>query len=263
MPPRHASTGFRLAALLVAMALLAGCTREVARPAIETRHFGVDWEHSAVEALPLDGLTLRGIVLTPAQWPLEGSLKRLLASDFIGVIDALDLRFHSSTVPGGVLREIYDAGFLPVYARVTNTTSEPRGFFPQRLTVQGEPGRVLYPVEAQSLPQHLRRMDWERTAVVTLAALVLVAVLVAGREGRLDARSAGDVTDLSARVIVAPCGTRRAGGAGRSGAEPAPPADPGVLAAGLIAPGETRQGFIFFAHRGEWVDWKTAQLAVP
>jgi hypothetical protein len=260
MHPRAFTTPFRCVAAALVAAHLVACTKQVAVPEVPTRHFAVDWERSGVQPFAINDLSVQGIVLTPAQWPLEGSLKRLLSGDFIGVIDALDFRFRSATLPEGALREIYGAGYLPVYARVHNPGAETRGIFPETLVVKAEPERELNAVPADSLPRTLSKLDWERTAVVTLAALLVVVALVAGRDSGNGSFSPA-AADVGVRVIAQQSTAPDAAATtpGEAGAR----SKPGMLEAGVVQPGETREGFVFFAHRGLTIDWPTARLAAP
>lgn len=244
----------RFTALLVLTAFLFACTQQVPRESIEVRRYRVDWDALGAETLQWDGVAVRGVVLTPAQWPLEGSLKRLLDGDFLGVIDALELSFQPSTIPEGVLRELFDKGFLPAYLRVRNTADEPRVFTPLRLAVQVDGLVYLQPVQREELPRHLREIDWLRTgAAVAAVALIVVLLVVAAKEGR--------------RSGSTPLYQLRLPGSGVPLEQPAigptsPPSDTGLLEEMTLQPGESREGFLLFGVPGAVQDWSTARLAL-
>ncbi len=280
-------------ALITAVAFLCACTHQVERPEVDVRHFAVDWEHAGVAPLLVDGLTVQGLVLTPVQWPMESSLKRLLQGDFMGVFDALDWRFHPSTVPGGILEDMYKRGFLPAYVRVVNGQGEPRALIPERLTLQvqgGQVGSALVgggqagvgqnstqleaPIPPEALPGAFSEVDWEQTALNLVTVALLVAVVVAGRNNR--GNVSGDIFVRGpGRVYVG--GNYARGGVYVEGTMPYPgstgsaagdagvlaPRDRGLLRAGMLAPGEEREGVLFFRVPHGLVDWQTAKLVGP
>ena len=259
---------------VAALAALGGCTATVVRPDIETRHYTVDWGNLDAPILPMQGVSVRSVILAPSQWPLEASLKRLLQGDFVGVLDALRITFTPSRLPTGLLSDLYDRGFVPVYVRVENNSTEQRRFQPERLALDAG-GDPLLPVGGDSLPAAFNEVDWERTALA-VASVVLIVWLIS------DGRSRGDL----GRAFGVPHGKgRRAGHANiyvsdpllyeqtggpapDAGGHPAPSAppperraDPGVLRDELLAPGEAREGLVFFHHKGRLVDWSRARLS--
>lgn len=244
----------RTLSLLVLTAFLFSCTQQVPRESIEVRRYRVDWDALEAETLQWDGVAVRGVVLTPALWPLEGSLKRLLDGDFLGVIDALELSFQPSTIPEGVLRELFDKGFLPAYLRVRNTVDEPRVFTPLRLAVQVDGLVYLQPVRREELPRHLREIDWLRTGTaVAVVALIVILLVVAAKEGR----GSGSTPLYQLRLP----------GSGVPLEQPAigpasPPSDTGLLEEMTLQPGESREGFLLFRVPGAVQDWSTARLAL-
>jgi len=256
-----------LAASLTMAAFLAACTRQELRPPVEVRHFHVDWEHADAAPVEGQGLRARGILLTPTQWPLEGSLKRLFKGDFLGVIDAFDLRFHSSTIPTGVLEELYGRGFVPAYVRMENPSDEARLFTPEDLVVRDKNGGELAAANPDDLPRTFTRVDLERTLLAAATVVLIAAVLVSGREGRLNLGSTGGNLDVRyyayTEVNVQPRIDAEASGAeaaaGKLGAGPG--TDRSLLRAQTLAPGDAREGIILFVHRRTLVDWASARLA--
>ena len=249
----------RFTALPVLTAFLFSCTQQVPRESIEVRSYRVDWDALGAETLQWDGVAVRGVVLTPAQWPLEGSLKRLLDGDFLGVIDALELSFQPSTIPEGVLRELFDKGFLPAYLRVHNTADEPRVFTPLRLAVQVNGLIYLQPVQREELPRHLREIDWMRTGTaVAVVALIVVLLVVAAKEGRGSGSKPGYTVDL----LVQAGGQPSQLFGSPSPRVTAPPSDTGLLEEMTLQPGESREGFLLFRAPEAVQDWSTARLAL-
>jgi hypothetical protein len=256
-----------------ACAALAGCTRAVSRPEIQTRYYSVDWAALDAPVLTVGGLNVRSVILSPTQWPLEGSVKRLLTGDFVGVLDALKITFTPSQLPSGVLRDLYDAGFVPAYLRVENPAPEARGFFPERLALDigGDP---LTPVPPDTLPPAFREMDWERTALSVAFVALIVLLIAERRSGGLmpgynvttgrpgiyvggSVRSEEGPSRYGAVDITGEIGSGQTPGA--PGARPRH--DPGVLRAEVLGPGEAREGLVFFYHKGRMVDWSRARLA--
>jgi hypothetical protein len=243
---------------LLLPAFVAGCTRQVARPDVAARHFAVDWDRLDAATLSVDGLTVRAVLLTPAQWPLEGSVKRLLRGDFLGVVDALDLTFHAARIPEGALRDLYREGLVPAYVRVTNPGAAALPFVPERLAVDAPGGDPLPAVQAESLPAQLSELDWERTGLLLVASLLLVVVVMSERNSGGATRLLGDVTELPVRVVIG-----RADRAGGPEAGAQPPPDRGVLNARVLPAGGAMEGFVFFRHSGRMVDWAAARIIAP
>ncbi len=251
-----------LAAGVTLAAFLAACTRQEVRPPVEVRHFQVDWEHADAPSVAGQGLSARGILLTPTQWPLEGSLKRLVKGDFMGVLDAFDLRFHSSTIPTGVLEDLYGRGFVPAYVRVENPSGETRLFTPEDLVVRDKNSAELAAANPDDLPRTFTRVDMERTLLAAVTVALMVVVLVAGREGRLDLNTA----DVALRVpgqVYAQVNVQPRFGPDAPGAEigAGPGSDRSLLRAQALAPGEAREGIVLFLHRSALVDWASVRLA--
>lgn len=254
-----------LIVLVTLTAFLAACTREVPRESVPVRHYRVDWAASNAPVLRLGDLAVQGLVFTPAQWPLESSLKHLLAANFAGVIEGLDLRFHSSTVPSGALEELYDQGYLPAYVHVENTGHTPFAFDPRALAVRADSDTLLPAVAPAELPRGVRRIDWVQTGAVVAAVALLAVLAVAARQG-----SSADHVLVRGQFYVnpgyfsGPYASR--GGTGfTEGGGPAripPRRDAGLLRAATLAPGEAREGFVLFALDHTVQDWRTARLTL-
>ena len=240
-------------ALIVLASFLFACTSTVPRPAVEVRRYKVEWDkldsqQVKLGAVGVRGIEVRGIVLTPAQWPLEAGLTRLFEGDFTGFIEGLDLGFQSSRLPDGVLRDLYDAGFLPVYLRVRNHGSKPLDFKPIRLGVQLDGEKVLRPVAVEDLPRSFRRMDWARTGATVIVVLALV-VLIAASSNR--SRYPVNPPILHFRGTYTPRSSEGTYGSAD---------DRGYLRWATLKPGETREGILFFRLEQKAADWKTARL---
>lgn len=240
-------------ALIVLASFLFACTRTVPRPAVEVRRYKVEWDKLEAQRFTLGaegtrGLEVRGLVLTPAQWPLEAGLTRLFEGDFTGFIEGLDLSFRSSRLPDGVLRDLYDAGFLPVYLRVRNPGPQPLVFEPIRLGVQLDGDKILLPVPVEDLPRAFRRMDWARTGMTVIVVLALVVLIAAS--ARNDRRYPAGRPILHFRGGYSPRGPGAPGPANRRG----------YLGRGTLRPGESREGILFFLLEQKAADWKTARL---
>jgi len=257
----------RPAALLTLAAFLFACTHEVPRETVAVRHYRVDWAAAHVPVLRLGGLTAQGVVLTPAQWPLEASLKNLLAADFTGVIEGLDLGFHSSTIPSGALEELHDEGYLPAYVRVENSGATPVHFDPRALSVRVDGDTVLPAVAPEDLPQPVRRIDWMQTGAVVVAVALLAILAVAAREGRSSNRPQvqGQIY-INPQMFLEPHPFRaereRDRAARMAASEPPAPRDAGLLRVETLAPGEANEGFVLFTLAGGVRDWRTARLAL-
>ena len=239
-----------LAALLAG--LLAGaCTHEVPLPPVEAVRLRVDWPAQALPHSDLDGVDVQGLVFTPAQWPLEASLKKLTRGDLVGVIEAFDLRFKLSTLPGGALQELFDQGFVPAYVRVENRAGAPRRFLPERLALQVDGTRQWQPAAPEELPTSMTAVDWRRTGMTLIAITVLVVVLAAQSRNR-NVSVAGNLNlePLTRESPPAP------------GGPAAPSAQDVLLTPRELAPGEAAEGLVLFRQEGAATDWRTARLVV-
>jgi hypothetical protein len=240
--------------------LLSGCTKHVRRGAPETRHFEVDWDQLDRQSLDWDGWVIEGVPLTPSQWPLEGSVKSLFAGDFEGVIDRFDLRFHSSTLEGDVLEELYDAGYVPAYVRVANTADSPRRFEPLLLSLEADQRSRLFAVTPEELPATFERTDWGAAGMaVVVATLTLFLVVLSVKEGR--GRVHGSMVQFPARV-----GLEAKGSLYRRGAalpDLIKPDTRGLLLAAEMAPGAQAEGFLFFRIGEPVLDWTSLRLMTP
>ena len=262
----------RPVATLLLVVLLAGCTRTVARVPMETRTLKVDWEQLKSGRLAHNSLVVESVPLTPAQWPLEASLKKLFQLDFTGVIEQFDLSFHSSKLESDVLKRLFDAGFLPVYMRVTNQGKRPVTFLPHRYAIEADQSTLLYPVSSLDLPDRFREIDWARTgATVVLSALLVVMVVLSGKEGRgggFNARMVGETTRVGVDVAASGMAHEQArqnqlptqGG----GTVPGPSRrEKGLLYTERLQPGEQREGFLFFKVDATVADWPSVRLINP
>ncbi|MEE8435600.1 MAG: hypothetical protein V3S64_12500 [bacterium] len=242
-------------ALIVLASFLFACTKTVPRPAVEVRRYKVEWEKLDAQQIKLGavgvrGIEVRGIVLTPAQWPLEAGLTRLFEGDFTGFIEGLDLSFQASRLPDGVLRDLYEAGFLPVYLRVRNPGPKPLDFKPIQLGVQLDGDTVLLPVAVEDLPRSFRKTDWERTGMTVVVVLALVVLIVASSKNNRSQTLNPPIPHF--RGIYSPRGPAEG--------TPGPSNDRGYLRRATLQPGETREGILFFLLEQKAADWKTARL---
>ncbi|MBI4082892.1 MAG: hypothetical protein HY423_09810 [Candidatus Lambdaproteobacteria bacterium] len=243
----------RIVAILSAASFLTACTQQVARPPLETRRFQIDWANLPTQPLQAEGLQGEGFVLTPAQWPLEASVKRLLAGDFEGVIDRFDLAFRPSRLEHEVLRKLFAAGYLPAYVRLRNTGAAPIEFAPERLALRADAHTTFAAVPAGELPQRFEEIDWARTGLtVVVVALLLVLVVAAARDnrGRVDLSGVDVGVRSGLDAAARPADARRAD-ATRGGAS----AEAGLLTPAVLAPGQRQEGFVFFRVERMLVDW--------
>ena len=252
-------------AVILLLAFSFSCTREVARPAIESRQIAIDWERIEAQRLEWEGLEIKGVVMTPAQWPLESSVKRLLEGDFFGVIEKFNLSFRPSSLRSDVLQRLYDEGYLPAYVRVINRGGEPRFLIPHRLVVRADDDIVLYAVPAADVPDRFEEFDWVRTGVTVVVAALVVGMAVAANENRIPQKSAATVAEVA--IILEE--QHQAGqetdllAKGDKGAAPAEEQDQGILQAGQMQPGEIREGFVFFRIDRTGIDWSSVRLDLP
>lgn len=250
----------RLTALLVLTALLFACTHQVAREKVGVREYRVEWEALKAPLLRWEGLEAQGVVLTPAQWPLETSLKRLMEFDLEGFIAGLDFSFHSSRIPTGVLEELFEEGYLPAYVRVENPGEEPRRFDPLQLAVNVDERVFMTPIYPEDLPATFKRIDWIRTGTAAIAmALVVVLLVAAAKEGR--SSHVPDIGRLDTGIFIS--SDRHptpAAGDGARAMSSTP--EPGLLSHTVIAPRQVREGILLFRLEGPVRDWTTARLVL-
>ncbi|MCH7478297.1 MAG: hypothetical protein IIA14_09360 [SAR324 cluster bacterium] len=188
----------RLIALVLLPAFLFACTRQVARGPLETRRFAVDWEALEPQRLQRGDLRIEGVVLTPAQWPLEASVKNLLKGDFLGVVTGLDLRFRPSTLRSDVLERLLEAGYVPAFLRVRNEGKQNAPFDPNWVFLRVDEETAFPPVPADGLPDLFQEIDWAATGfAVVITALAVALVVVSQRNPGFNRRE---------RAIVRPAG---------------------------------------------------------
>jgi hypothetical protein len=255
----------RLIALLALGALLLGCTRQVPREPLETRHYQIEWERLDPQRIETGELMAEAVPLTPRQWPLEASMRSLFQGDFIGVIDRFDLRFHSSKLEEEVLEDLFDEGYVPVYARITNRGAGPRRFLPSHTALTVDGTTLFWPVPPEALPEAFRKVDWAKTGVtVVVTALVVTLLVLAAASGR-DSGS-GDISGTVARMtgemaarspqIILEAGRESASETAAGGV----PDQRGLLANTELQPGESAEGFLFFLIDQPVLDWTTARV---
>lgn len=246
----------RAVALGTLLAFLFSCTKNEIRPSVEVQHFGVDWNHLEGRPLIAGSLQVQGIVLSPAQWPLETSLTRALSGDFTGMIDGFNLSFQSSKIPSGALQDLYDAGYVPVVARVTNPSNEAAPFLLTSLVIRDHNGAQLTAVDPAELPDIFKKIDWKQTGIAIAFSVLIVLVILASAKGHggggVYFNGGGGGSPTTAPPAERPQG-RAAGDAG---------ADQALLKPGLIPARSTREGVLFFRRADAGiVDWSTASLA--
>lgn len=245
----------RVFAWVVLAAFLAGCTKDVVRGPMDTRYYAVDMAQLDSRRIVAGGLEMESLVLTPAQWPLEASFKKLFQGDFIGIIDNFDLSFRSSRLRGDTLERLFDAGYLPVFLRVRNREPGEARFAPGALVVVADGSTTFYPVSPAELPGRFREIDWAQTGMgVVLVALMVVLIVASAKEGRSGGR--GFYRIPRTRFAVTGGGGRR-----RGRTRPAArPSDEGLLRARTLKPGESMEGFVFFLMDQTVADWTTARI---
>jgi len=250
--------------LALALAALPACTRHEPRPPLREEMLRADWAALDPQPFTLGDIAGEGVVLTPDQWPLEASVKRLLQLDFTGVVTDFDLRFRSGTLRGDVLEALFDAGYLPAYVRVRNNGDEPRPLSPQRLVVRADEGTALYAVHPLEVPQRLERLDWARTGTAVVVAALAVVLVLAAQDDSAMSDLAADSAHLTLRMniegrgVPSPLVTRDPGG---RAAAPAEPELTGLLRPRMLAPGEEASGFVFFRLDETVADWRSVRLA--
>ena len=259
--------GFRIVAALMAVVFLVACTKTVARKPLEERHYRVDWEQMDSQKVRLpSGLEVEGVVLTPAQWPLEASLKRLAQLDFIGVFTEFDLRFSSSSLDHETLRNLFNEGYVPALVRVRNTTVKPRFFAPVQLALLADGETSLYTVPPEILPERFKQVDWMRTAGAVLMSVLFIFIILASvKEGRaptgqffqvgVDIASDASIESQAQEPVSSmPVSTSSQPELEKSATPP------GILFGATLPPDGQAEGFVFFQLDQTVADWRTVQL---
>lgn len=253
-PASRHSRPMRLLAWVVLAALLAGCTKDVVRGPVDTRNYSVDLERLGARRIVADGLEMDSVVLSPFQWPLEGSIKSLFQGDFVGIIENFDLSFRASRLRDDTLERLFDEGYVPVFLRVRNGGSEAARFIPSSLVVMADKDTEFYPVRSDDLPARFKEIDWAQTGLgVVLAALVVVLILASAKEGR--GGGGGILRAPNANFAVS-----GGGGRGRAYSSTARPSTKGLLRESMLQPGEVLEGFVFFQMDRTVVDWASARI---
>ncbi len=254
----------RGAAWVVLLVFFVSCTRQVPRAPLETRRFAVDWNGLDARRIEAAGLTIDGVVLTPAQWPLEASVKKLLQGDFVGVFEHLDLSFRPATLREDVLERLFDEGFVPAYLRVRNPGGKAALFDPSMVVVRADQKVALYPFPSERLPRRFQEIDWAEMGMGVVVVAMMVVLVAAGNRQRSyrPRRSAGRV-QTSVYVNVWGDGSGRRRSTGRRGIRESARDGRGLLRAKTLQPGESLEGFLFFQLDETVADWTTARIARP
>lgn len=249
----------RWIALVVLTAFLFACTKTVRLPPEEIRHLKVDWEALNLEKHDAGGVILEGMAITPAQWPLEESARRLFRGDFAGFVDAFDFSFQSSRIPEGPLEDLFELGYLAAYVRIRNPGERPRSFLPGSVALEVDGSRYWRAVPPRDLPPSITEIDWERAGkavlMVGLVVVLMALVIASGRRGR-----GGFYTTLP---VPRGGGGRRV--TTRTSPEPVvkgPSKGKILLWDTVLQPGEAREGMLLFRVEGGVLNWATARLTV-
>ena len=247
----------RVLAMLLLITFIFSCTRTVQRKPLEVREFQVDWENLNARRVIINGMVIEGMVLTPAQWPLEASLKRLFQLDFVGVIKDFDLSFTPSSLRHDLLKDLFDKGFLPAYVRVTNGGESALSFHPDMVVVRADEETLFYAAPLELLPDYFKKIDWERTSLtIFIAALYVLIVLASAKEGRAP-RLPGEIVEATMRVSIQ---SDMQAPVPPSPVQPSSGLNKGILQPKVLAPGEKQEGFIFFIVDQTVPDWSRTHL---
>ena len=274
--PSIFSPTFRLLCALVAMFFLAGCMKTIERKPMQVQGFWIDWEKLNTQKIQLaGGVMAEGVVLTPAQLPLEASLKRLAQMDFVGFFQEFDISFTSSSLDHDVLQNLFAEGYVPALVRVHNPTQEPKFFAPMQINLMADGETTLLTVPPETLPDKFHRVDWGKTTVGIIVSLLIVFIILAslkdGKSPRIDGFF--DMADAGIRAQQTEQQRQIATTAiAIESGEGAPPDTSntsttrqntyqGMLTGVTLPPGGTAEGFVFFQLDSTVVDWRTVQLA--
>ena len=244
-----------IAALLVS-SLLTSCTATKTRAPIETKTVSIDWAHVPAQTLDVGGATLQGLLLTPSQWPLEESMRRIFHGDLEGFITELSLTFRPSMIPDGVLQDLYDAGFIPAYVRLSNNSGQAVNFDPARVVVDVGNGVLLLPARPEELQARFTKFSGEKTGEAigfALLVVVLVLLIVAA------SKNGGGHFDPS---IGPGHGQESSNRPDTPTSKPNEPiiSDDGLLRPMSISPNAYIEGVLLFHKPTESVNWNAAKL---
>lgn len=127
-----------------------------------------------------DRLAISYLVYTPSKLPLEDFFRRLANGEFGSALDGLNLGYTSNT-RNEILRELLDAGLVPVYVRIKNESDSPKTIAEKDFFLSSGPERVSA-IAAVNVPREFERFHPEAVAAnvinVTTAIVIIVAVVV-------------------------------------------------------------------------------------
>jgi hypothetical protein len=268
----------RTVAALVVVCVVGSCA---SAPPTSIEKKDVDTRHLQFQALELNGLVLKGAVLTPDAWPLESSMKRLLDGDLEGVIQEFNVRFQPGTIPSGALQDLYNAGYVPAYVRISNPSGQWQDLNLSRIWINLEDKLELPSVPANQLPGRFTQASGQRMSAepareadtrsagdrivgavgVSLIYIAVVAVIDSmDRNGIMSHAYSYQIGPLIPAPGPASTVPRNAPAPSTSDRLTVGRIDDGLIRSGSVAANDLVEGLVFFRVPSSSVEWKTAKL---
>jgi hypothetical protein len=76
-------------------------------PPVKVKGPTVNWDSITSDSVILDGFLVEGVVLTPANRVIDGSVKQVLDDYFLGIFEVYDPIFHADKLPESTLTRIF------------------------------------------------------------------------------------------------------------------------------------------------------------
>lgn len=199
-------------------------------------------------ALRIGEVVADSFVYRASEWPLGVFFRRLSRGEFDKALKSIRLRYEPSSYDGKAMKALLKAGFVPVLVRVRNGGAAPADLGALRWTLQSADG-PLDPIPPSELPKALDLVHWPAVAANAYNTTVVVVGYTA-------------VLASFAACVYGGCGSFP------TGTLSLPEADRVwnplkktwnfdykdlLLSEGTLAPGESRQGLLFFRLKGK--DW--------
>ena len=147
-----------------------------------TDYQAVDLESSKVsnqQTITFDKLQIENLVYTENVYPLEESLRKLVAGDFDEVLNNIDFKYKPSNTDNKIILELLKEGLVPVYVNVKNTGSEPAKISEKNFYISGGAEHVQA-MNLKNVPRSFKRFNAKAIAVNAYnISVVVVGTVVA------------------------------------------------------------------------------------
>jgi len=148
-------------------------------------HLDVQVHPASVTQSHLDSqININKHIYLEEEYPLELFFQNLTAGKFDAAIKTLDLRYKPGTTANRALTQLMNAGIIPVYVRIENSSAETVSVSEANFSLEGD-SQKLAAIPAAAVPREFTSLHGEAIAanainvtLVVAATIVLLALLV-------------------------------------------------------------------------------------